>query len=169
MIGYLYPITNGLGLYEISTDLTLLHEMELFSNDVMFIGLIFSVLLLIFIVVSCLLIYSLLLISVETKTHEIGVMRLTGLTKCGFIGLVLTQAALFVIPSVILGFLFALPCIYATYSLLFSDDLGFMPSIAPDGFATLQALALGILIPMISSIIPIKRALSKNLNDALNT
>ena len=143
--------------------------MEAYSYAVMFIGLIFSVLLLIFIVVSCLLIYSLLLISVETKTFEIGVMRLTGLTKCGFIGLVLTQAALFVIPSVILGFLFALPCIFAIYSMLFSDDLGFMPSIAPDGFATLQALALGILIPMISSIIPIKRALSKNLNDALNT
>ena len=42
----------------------------------MFVGLIFDVLLLIFVVVSCLLIYSLLLISVETKTFEIGVMRL---------------------------------------------------------------------------------------------
>ena len=50
--------------------------MQVFSYAVMFIGLIFDVLLLIFVTVSCLLIYSLLLISVETKTFEIGVMRL---------------------------------------------------------------------------------------------
>ena len=56
----------------------------------MFIGLIFDVLLLVFIVVACLLIYSLLLISVETKTFETGVMRLIGLNKGGYIGLILT-------------------------------------------------------------------------------
>jgi len=135
----------------------------------MFLGLIFNILLLIFVVVSCLLIYSLLLISVETKTFEIGVMRLTGLTKGGFIGMIMTQAAMFVLPSVILGFLLALPCIYGIYKILFSDDLGFMPSVAPDGYATIQALIIGIIIPMLSSIIPIKRALSKNLTDSLNT
>ena len=64
--------------------------MHTYSYAVMFIGLIFDVLLLIFVIVSCLLIYSLLLISVETKTFEIGVMRLIGLTKAGFIGLILT-------------------------------------------------------------------------------
>jgi len=90
VLGYLYPITNYLGLYEIGTDLNLLFAMEKYSYAVLFIGLIFDVLLLIFVVVSCLLIYSLLLISVETKTFEIGVMRLTGLTKCGFIGMIMT-------------------------------------------------------------------------------
>ena len=151
------------------TDLSLLFEMETYSYAVMFIGLIFNVLLLIFIVVSCLLIYSLLLISVETKTFEIGVMRLVGLTKCGFIGMILTQAALFVIPSVIIGFLLAFPCIYLIYSMLFSDDLGFTPSIMPGLIAITEALAIGILIPVFSSIIPIRRALSKNLTDSLNT
>ena len=136
-MGYLYPIINGFGLFEIGTNLNLLEEMETYSYAVMFIGLIFNVLLLIFIVVSCLLIYSLLLISVETKTFEIGVMRLLGLTKCGFVGMILTQAALFVIPSVVIGFILAFPCIYMIFRILFSDDLGFMPSIVPDGFATL--------------------------------
>ena len=90
IIGYLYPIMNGLGLYDLGTNLALLESMEIFSYAVMFIGLIINVLLLIFTVVSCLLIYSLLLISVENKTFDIGVMRLIGLTKYGFIGLVLT-------------------------------------------------------------------------------
>ena len=64
--------------------------MQTYSSAVMFIGLIFDVLLLIFIVIACLLIYSLLLISVETKSFEIGVMRLVGLTKAGFIGMIMT-------------------------------------------------------------------------------
>ena len=143
--------------------------METYSYAIMFIGLIFNVLLLIFIVVSCLLIYSLLLISVETKTFEIGVMRLVGLTKCGFISMVLTQATMFIIPSVLFGFLIALPCIYFVFKLLFGDELGFIPAIAPSSVATIEALALGILIPVLSSIIPIRRALSKNLNDSLST
>lgn len=88
--GHLYPITNHLGLYDLNTNLSLLRSMQNYSFGVLFIGLIFDILLLIFIVVACLLIYSLLLISVETKTFEIGVMRLIGLTKGGFVGLILT-------------------------------------------------------------------------------
>ena len=65
-----------------------------------------------FIVVAVLLIYSLLMISVETKTHEIGIMRLVGLSKKGFVGMIMTQAAFFVIPSIVTGFLFCLPCIW---------------------------------------------------------
>ena len=165
----MYPITNGLGLFNIGTNVSLLFSMQTYSYAVLFIGLIFDVLLLIFVVVSCLLIYSLLLISVETKTFEIGVMRLVGLTKIGFTGMILTQAAMFVVPSVVLGFILAIPCIYLIFSILFSDDLGFTPSYIPDASATAQALAIGILIPTISSIIPIRRALSKSLTDSLNT
>ena len=115
MLGYLYPITTYLGLYNIGTNLTLLFQMQTYSLAVSFIGLIFDVLLLIFIVVACLLIYSLLLISVETKTFEIGVMRLVGLSKLGFIGMIMTQSAMFVLPSIIMGFALSLPCIYMVY------------------------------------------------------
>lgn len=46
----------------------------------MFIGLIFDVIVILFVIFSILLIYSLLLISVETKTLEIGIMRMVGLS-----------------------------------------------------------------------------------------
>ena len=143
--------------------------MEPYSYAVMFIGLIFDILMIIFIVVSILLIYSLLLISVETKTFEIGVMRLIGLTKAGFIGMILTQAAMYVLPAVILGFLVSLPTIYILYSTLFESSLGYMPSILPSGGAVLRALFVGLLIPILSSIVPINRVLTTNLTDALNT
>ena len=64
--------------------------MQISENNILFIGLIFDIVLVMFIIVAVLLIYSLLMISVETKTHEIGIMRLVGLTKFGFIGMILT-------------------------------------------------------------------------------
>ena len=91
----------------------------------MFIGLIFDILLLMFIVVAILLIYSLLMISIETKTFEIGVMRLVGLSKAGFVAIIFTQAGCFVIPSLVAGFLCALPCIWMIYTLLFTSEMGF--------------------------------------------
>ena len=53
------------------------------------------------------------------------------------------------------------------YSFLFTEDLGFKPDYMPSRHATLQSLTLGIIIPVISSIIPIRTALSKSLADSL--
>ena len=39
----------------------------------------------------------------------------------------------------------------------------------PSFLATLMALGLGILIPLFSSIVPIQKALSKNLTESINT
>ena len=55
----------------------------------MFMGLIFDIIILLFVVISILLIYSLLMISIETKTFEIGVMRMVGLSKPGIILMIL--------------------------------------------------------------------------------
>ena len=143
--------------------------MQTYSMAVLFLGLIFDILLILFVIVSVLLIYSLLLISVETKTFEIGVMRLVGLSKTGFVLMIFTQAAMFVVPAIILGFSASVPVMYLLYSVLFTQDLGFDQSIYPNAMSVTQALCLGLLIPTLSAIIPIRRALSKNLNEALDT
>ena len=90
VLSQLNKILNGIGLYDFGVNTDLLHDMKGYSTSIMFIGLIFDVLLLIFVVISCLLIYSLLLISVETKTFESGVMRLIGLTKKGYVAMIMT-------------------------------------------------------------------------------
>ena len=109
------------------------------------------------------------MISVETKTFEIGVMRLIGLTKLGFVGMILTQASMFVLPAVILGFTVSIPLTYVLYSQLFESSLGYMPSVLPTRGAVLRACFIGLLIPFLSSIVPIKKVLSADLTDALNT
>ena len=91
----------------------------------MFIGLIFDVIIIMFVIFSILLIYSLLLISVEAKTFDIGIMRMLGLSQNKFVGMILTQAFLFVLPSVLCGFALYVPSMVLIYSFLFTEDLGF--------------------------------------------
>lgn len=52
-------------------------------------GLIFDIIILLFVIIAMLLIYSLLMISIESKTFEIGVMRMVGLSKGGIIMMVI--------------------------------------------------------------------------------
>ena len=70
-------------------DLDVLEEMELFSTAILFLGLIFDIIIRLFVFLSVLLIYSLLMISVESKTFEFGVMRMVGLSKSGLIYMIL--------------------------------------------------------------------------------
>jgi ABC-type antimicrobial peptide transport system permease subunit len=59
--------------------------MQKLSTAILFLGLIFNIVILLFIILSVLLVYSLLMISVESKTFEFGVMRMVGLSKTGII------------------------------------------------------------------------------------
>ena len=95
-------------------------------------------------------------------------MRLVGLSKTGFTVMIFTQAAMFVLPAVILGFVGSIPLMYLLYDNLFTEDLGFEVTLFPETKAIIQALCLGLLIPTISAIFPIRRALSMNLNDSLS-
>lgn len=66
----------------------ILKEMQGFNMSVLFLGLVFNIILLVFIVISVLLIYSLLMIGVETKTMETGIMRMLGTNKRGLVSMV---------------------------------------------------------------------------------
>lgn len=132
-------------------------------------GLIFDIIILLFVILSILLIYSLLMISVESKTFDFGVMRMVGLSKGGIISMIMLQSFMFVIPSVLFGFIMCFPTLHIIENFIFSDDSGMEKTTVPSFVAVQQALFIGLVIPIISSISPIKNALSKNLNDSLDT
>ncbi|CDW77763.1 family protein [Stylonychia lemnae] len=165
---YASQASTQLGFYPIQIQLNILADMQTYSQAVMFLGLIFDVIILLFVILSILLIYSLLMISVETKTFEIGVMRMIGLSKVGLITLICLQSIMFVLPAIILGFAACFPILKGIYGFLLTDDLGIPNDPVPDGLAVLQALIIGIIIPILSSIYPIKVVLTKNLGDSLD-
>lgn len=161
-------MVDDLGFYPVSANLGILDDMQNYSAAVLFMGLIFDIIILLFVIIAILLIHSLLMISVETKTFEIGVMRMIGLSKKGIIFMVIIQAFLFVLPALIIGIAASFPALWAIYSNLFGESIGIKFDPVPSASAFLQALAVGILIPLFSSVIPIQSAMGRNLSDALD-
>ena len=54
--------------------------------------------------ISVLLIYSLLMLQMESKSFELGVMRMVGLSKMNVIFLIILQSVMFVAPAIVSGF-----------------------------------------------------------------
>ena len=86
-----------------------------FTVAILQIGLVDHIITIIFVTITILLIYSLLMISVEQRTFEFGVMRLTGLSTRGLISLIAIQALLFVVPAIIIAFILAVPALSKIY------------------------------------------------------
>ena len=99
--------------------------MKTYSTITIMVGLVFAIITILFGTISTLLIYSLLMITTETKRYENGLMRVVGLSKWGYAGLILLQAVMFVIPSIVFGFISAVPTLLYVYGMLFTSDMGF--------------------------------------------
>lgn len=137
----------------------LLSEMETYNVAILLFNLIFRVVISIFILISILLIYSLLMIGVESKTHETGIMRMIGVSKVGLVLMIFLQSIIFVVPAIILGFGLSVPGLALCYIYVFEEQLsnGFSP--IPSLASFINAFFVGILIPLLSSIIPVLRVL----------
>jgi len=145
----------------------ILQEFKLAQLSVTFLQLVFNLVMLLLFMISVLLIYSLLMLSMESKSFELGVMRMVGLSKVNVMLLIVLQSVLFVIPSIISGFLVSygflqVAKVYAESTLHMDFDA--IPSLS----SVFQALFLSTLIPLCSSIMPIQIVLDRNLNDALD-
>jgi len=83
--------------------------------------------------------------------------------------MVIIQAIMFMVPLILIAYICAYPSLFLIYNWAFGGDLAQDGiSIVPSWQATLEAFTIGLLIPLLSAIIPIKRALSKSLIDSLN-
>ena len=88
------------------------------------IGLVGNIMVILFVMIAVLLIYSLLMVSIESKTFEFGVMRLTGLTKTGLISLIAIQGVFFVMPAIISAFVLSVPILAGFYHYTASSASG---------------------------------------------
>lgn len=67
---------------------------------------------------------------------------------------------MFVLPAIVLGFVCCFPALALAYSYIFnaSASMAFPP--VPTGWAVAEAILVGLLIPFLSSIIPVMRVLN---------
>lgn len=66
---------------------------------------------------------------------------------------------MFVLPSIILAFILSFPSLMLCYKYLFNNTNGAAFKPFPSVVAVIEALAIGLLIPFLSSIIPVMRVL----------
>jgi hypothetical protein len=160
-------VEEALGYFPITIDAMILQDFKLAHLSVTFLHLVFNLVLVLMFTISILLIYSLLMLSVESKSFDLGVMRMVGLAKYNVMVLVILQSFTFVLPAVIFGFSSGMVllrvCKWYSETVLYMDFNAW-----PTTFSVCQALFLSILIPLASSIMPIRIVLQRNLNDALD-
>ena len=166
--GYASRLLDQLGYYPVNIDLPVLDFLREQRFGSMFMGIILNLVVFLLCVISILLIYSLLMISVETKSFEMGVMRMIGLDKKGIIQLILIQAFGFVLPAIITAYALSF-LVLKWISDTFESGLGagFPPYPTPTSY--IYAFAIGICVPLISAFLPIRAALAQNLTAALDT
>lgn len=119
---YANEIIDQLGFFPLRIDLDVLSQMETYGTAILFLGLIFDIIILLFTTLSILLFYSLLMISVETKTFEFGVMRMVGLSKTGIINVIILQSFMYVVPAMLVGFVCSVPALILIYTIIFNDE-----------------------------------------------
>ncbi|EAR92340.1 efflux ABC transporter, permease domain protein (macronuclear) [Tetrahymena thermophila SB210] len=160
-------IIRILGVYPVSINLPILKLFHDLKYAQMFLSVVTNMIILLFSSLSIMMLYNLLLVSVETKTYELGVLRIIGLNKVGVVIMILSQSLSFVIPGVIIGILLATQ-ILAIASVKAKEIVGLDISNSPSINSYGLCLFLGLFIPLASSIIPIKSALSNSLSFALD-
>ena len=157
-----------LGFPQLTASLPLLSALsstQIFSS---FLNLILSIVL---VFMSCLcifLIYSLLIVSVETKTFEMGIFRMVGMTRWGVIQLLLVQALSYALPAWAAGLLLA-QISFLGVAFLFENYAYVTISTFLSPESIWGATFFGIAVPLLAVILPIRQALTNNLQDSLKT
>jgi ABC-type antimicrobial peptide transport system permease subunit len=146
---------EALGYYPVTIEAMILQDFKLANLSVTFLHLVFNLVVVLMFTISVLLIYSLLMLSVESKSFDLGVMRMVGLSKGNVMLLVVMQSFTFVLPAIIAGFSVSLVLLKAMQ--IYSEQVLYMDfESVPSISSVMQALFLSIAIPLMSSILPIR-------------
>ncbi|KNC51045.1 uncharacterized protein AMSG_07026 [Thecamonas trahens ATCC 50062] len=159
----------GLVGYNSSVDIELPIYLALEGTEIirLFLDQIFNSVVFVISLLSALLIYSLMLSNVEEKTFEYGMLRALGMRQHALIFLLVVQALSFAIPGIIIGWAvaFVVDLIPAWLIAEFSDTdarYGINPT------PLYLSLAIGLIVPLLANWVPIRRALSSTLRNALD-
>ena len=112
-------------------------------------------------------IYTIMLSDVDERTYDFAMLRCLGFKNSSLVVLLLMQALLYSVPATVIGFMLLEIFTSASQIWLYhfaeiSLTVSFKSSTYWLGFAT------GIGVPLLSNILPIRKALGTTLRDALD-
>eukprot|EP00033_Pygsuia_biforma_P001874 GCRY01002095.1.p1 GENE.GCRY01002095.1~~GCRY01002095.1.p1 ORF type:complete len:1063 (-),score=266.81 GCRY01002095.1:1135-4323(-) len=133
----------------------------------LFLDQIFNATVVLIAILGCIMVFSLMISDVEQKTYEFGMLRALGMHKLSLVDLLLVQSFAFSAPGILLGLLGAfLACL--PIEKLISDFVEVSPDYTIKSPALWSSILIGTFMPLLTNIVPIRRALSKTLKDALD-
>lgn len=103
VVNFASSLSYYIGFDQISQSYPVLQFLNSLRFVSLFLSLIINVIITILTLLSTVLIYSLLMINVENRTFEMGVLRMIGMHRKGLIQLIIIQAFLYSIPGLVLG------------------------------------------------------------------
>jgi len=167
VVQFASKVLYRLGFDQVDSTLPILDSLTQSNVFALYLALLLSIIFALLLILSILLIYSLLMISVQTRTFELGVLRMVGMTRYGLVELLLVQALMYAIPAWALGLIGA----QGAAVLLFRYISRLVDMAIPNRLLTRSIIAATVLaytIPLISAVFPIRSALSLNLQDCLD-
>eukprot|EP01063_Lacrimia_lanifica_P003040 TRINITY_DN11637_c1_g1_i1.p1 TRINITY_DN11637_c1_g1~~TRINITY_DN11637_c1_g1_i1.p1 ORF type:complete len:1005 (+),score=334.65 TRINITY_DN11637_c1_g1_i1:293-3307(+) len=167
-VAWMSQVVYNAGFNQVATDPPILSYMRSVRFFTLFLGLLVSLVVVVLMCLAVLLIYSLLMINVETRTFELGILRMVGMQRPDLVQLVLVQAYVYALPAWVLGLLVSWVVWLQINSALESELMVSLPT-GLDGLGVGLATLLGLAVPILASIVPIKSALGLSLQDALDT
>ena len=161
-------ITDALTVeYKASFSYPLITMLEQLDFFLIFLDVIFNSTLVFLLMLSIMLVYALMVGGVDSKTYEYGMLRVLGLEQKNLITLLVIQAVTFSIPAICVALLVAYLLEVLVASILFQYCVA-STNFGLTTFSIIMGVLIGTLIPLISNIMPIQRALFKTLRDALD-
>ena len=113
------------------------------------------------------LLYSLMLSDVDSKTYDYAMLRALGFRKRMLVVLIIEQSLGFAIPGLTLGCIAAWLLNIQVRQIVFITAQNAMTyGMAP--IAVVIGVSFGILMPMLSNYLPIRQAMGKNLRTSLD-
>jgi ABC-type antimicrobial peptide transport system permease subunit len=168
-VSYANKIIENLGGSDhLSVNLPSINKMEPLFYGAIFLGLILDVIIIILFILSLILIHSLLTITTETSSFEIGILRLIGTTKLGVIKLIILQCFSFSIPAFFLAYIIHFPLL-SMISIVLSDITGSTLNLKHSIYSLIFSILICNIAPLIASIFPIINLLKRDLAWSLNT
>jgi ABC-type antimicrobial peptide transport system permease subunit len=151
----------------IFTAMPLLESLETTQFYALYLGLVLNIITFVLLFLSVLLIYSLLMISVETRQHEMGVLRMVGARRHTVVALLLMQSFAYALPGWVLGLAVAQVCSSIVAAFFEAETSAALdPLLAGDAVA--MATFLAVAVPLVAAMAPIRASLGHSLAASLD-
>ena len=116
---------------------------------------------------SAMLLYSLMLSDVDSKTYEYGMLRSLGFQKSHLLSMISMQSLLFSVPGLIAGVLVAFALNVGLREGIFIVSENY-ESYELTTWSIVLGVVFGLFMPQLANYLPIKAALGKNLRSSLD-